>query len=292
MRTLGDWVLAALGLATLLVLAVFLWWFGPWHAALGFVVWALLCAPLLILAYRKTRSRWLLYLGSGLIPCGLVVGMTADEAWLWGTWPAAAADAFAAGLPLVITIAWVSRLLRASQGTQEKWTILNGGALVASAAVMLGTYMWARADEHRPEENATFTQNFAGCYEVEVGPWIPSVMLGHAAQGIIPDRLQLDTARRVTYVARNSLLIRPRWSNGDAWWLPIDANHVRLVWHNGYNGVSVDLHRRGAQLRGKAVGSTDMVGFWPESRALVRARPTDCASVPVDSVSADGRKKK
>src|SRR6266487_735989 len=193
---------------------------------------------------------------------------------------------------MVITIAWVSRLLRASQGTQEKWTILNGGALVASAGVMLGVYMWARSDERRPEENAKFTQNFAGCYEVEVGPWIPSVMLGHAAQGIIPDRLQLDTVRRVTYVARNSLLIRPRWSNGDAWWLPIDANQVRLVWHNGYNGVSVDVHRRGAQLRGKAVGSTDMGGFWPESRALVRARPTDCASVPVDSVRADGRKKK
>ena len=292
MRTLGDWGLAALGLVTLLVLAVFLWWFGPWHAALGFGVWALLSAPLLILAYRKTGSRWLLYLGSGLIPCGLVVGTTPDEVWLWGTWPAAAANAFAAGLPLVITIAWVSRLRRAAQGTQEKWTILNGGALVASAGVMLGTYIWARADERRPEENATFTQNFAGCYEVEVGPWIPSVMLGHAAQGIIPDRLQLDTARRVTYVVRNSLLIRPPWSDGDAWWLPIDANQVRLVWHNGFNGVSVDLHRRGAELRGKAVGSTDMGGFWPESRALVRARPTDCASVPVDAGRADGRKKK
>ncbi|HXG95544.1 MAG TPA: hypothetical protein VNJ06_00375 [Gemmatimonadales bacterium] len=131
--------------------------------------WALLSAPLLILAYRKTHSRWLLYLGSGLIPCGLVVGTTADEVWLWGTWPAAAPNAFAAGLPLVITIAWVSRLLRASQGTQEKWTILSAGALVASAGVMLGVYMWARSDERRPEENATFTQNFAGCYEVEVG---------------------------------------------------------------------------------------------------------------------------
>jgi len=288
MRTLGDWVLAALGILTLLVLAVFLWWFGPWHAALGFGVWALLSAPLLMLAYRRTRSRWLLYFGSGLIPCGLVFGTTADEVWLWGTWPAAAANAFAAGLPLVITVAWVSRLLRSSHGPQERWTILHGGALVASVGVMLGTLMSARADERRPEENATFTQSFAGCYEIEVGPWIPSMMLGHAAQGIIPARLQLDSARRVTYVAHNSLAIRPRWAYGDAWWLPIDANQVRLVWHNGFNGVSVNLHRRGAQLRGKAIGSTDVGGFWPESRALVRARPTDCRLVLVDSVIAKG----
>jgi len=291
MRTVGDWVIVALGVTTLLVFAAFLWWFGPWHAALGFGVWALLSAPLLILAYRKTRSRWLLYLGAGLIPSGLVFGTMADEVWMWGSWPGAAANAIAAGLPLVITIGWVTRLLRASHGPQDRWTIFNGGAFVATAAIMVGTFTWARADERRPMENAAFVQSFAGCYEIKVGPWIPAVMLGHAAQGIIPDRLQLDTTRRVSYVGRKDLVIRPSWSQGDAWWLPIDASQVRLVWHNGYNGVSVNLRRQGAELRGRAVGSTDMSGFWPESRALVRARPTDCASVPVDSVRENGRKK-
>jgi hypothetical protein len=154
---------------------------------------------------------------------------------------------------------------------------------------MIGTVSWARADLGEDVENTAYIGKFAGCYEVEVGPWIPSIMLGHAAQGIIPDRLQLDTARRVTYVARKSLVIRPRWAYGDAWWLPIDANEVRLIWHNGYNGVSVDLHRRGAQLRGKAIGSTDMGGFWPESRALVRARPIDCTLVAADSVRTKDR---
>src|SRR5260370_19883222 len=114
MRTVSDWVLGALGVMTLLILAVFLWWFGPWHAALGFGVWALLSAPLLILAYRKTRSRWLLYLGAGLIPSGLVFGTMADEFWMWGTWPGAAANAIAAALPPLLTLAWGSRWLGSS----------------------------------------------------------------------------------------------------------------------------------------------------------------------------------
>lgn len=291
MRTVGDWVLVALGVMTLLIFAVFLWWFGPWHAPLAFGVWALLSASLLIIAYRRTRSRWLLYLGSGLIPSGYVVGTITDDVLMWGTWQAKAAVAVAAALPLAITVAWMRRLLTRSQAPQERITALTGMTIAACAAIMIGTFSWARADEQTAAENPTYMSRFAGCYEVDVGPWIPSIMLGHAAQGIIPDRLQLDTMRRVTYVGRNDLVIRPRWSLGDAWWLPIDASQVRLVWHNGYNGVSVNLRRQGAELRGRAVGSTDVSGFWPESRALVRARPTDCASVPVDSVRENSRKK-
>src|SRR6058998_1082758 len=164
MRTLGSWVLAALGIVTLLILAVFLWWFGPWHAALGFGIWALLSAPLLIFAYRRTRSRWLLYLGSGLIPCGLIVGATADEVLWWGTWSAIATSAFAVALPLAITVAWVGRLTRLSHGPQDRWTILAGATVLVCAAVMIGTVSWARADLGKDVENKAYIGKFAGCY--------------------------------------------------------------------------------------------------------------------------------
>src|SRR5580765_8696631 len=126
MRKTGDWLLAALGVLTLLIFAVFLWWFGPWHAPLGFGIWAVLSSSLLVVAYRRTRSRWLLYLGTGLLPCGLVVGTTAADSWSWGSWDAwyvLATNALTAALPLAITITWVWRMMRPAHGPQDRWTI-------------------------------------------------------------------------------------------------------------------------------------------------------------------------
>lgn len=284
MRTTGDWVLAGFGVMTLLLFAVFLWWFGPWHAALGFGLWALLSGPLLILAWRRTRSRWLLYLGSGLFPCGLVVGLTAGSVWSWGAWQAIATSAVAAGLPLAITSGWVRRLLRRSHGPEDRWTLPSAITFAASAGIMIGTLSWARAEAEGRDENWAYVPDFAACYEVEFGPWIPSVMLGHAAQGIVPARIRLDTTRGSNSFESNKPLIRPGWSDGEAYWAPTDAKRVELVWHNGFHGVGLSLHRRGSELRGRAVGHTDVGGFWPESRALVRARPIDCALVPADTV--------
>src|SRR5437773_4706175 len=181
MRTVGDWVLAALGVITLLIFAVFLWWFGPWHAPLAFSVWALLSASLLIIAYRRTRSRWLLYVGSGLIPSGFVVGIIANDVWMGGLWQAKATVAVVAALPLALTVAWMRRLVTRSQAPQERITALTGMTIAACAAIMIGTFSWARADGQKAAENPTYISRFAGCYEVDVGPWIPSIMLGHAA---------------------------------------------------------------------------------------------------------------
>lgn len=287
MRTVADWVIAALGVLALLVFAVFLWWFGPWHAPLAFGVWAFLSGPLLILAYRRTRSRWLLYLGSGLIPCGLFVALLAGDLWAWsgwGTWPATAMIAAAASLPLAITVVWLRRFMTKSQEPQQQVTVLTAVTAVACAAIMVGTVSWARADESQPIEQPTYAASFAGCYEVELGPWIPSVMLGHAAQGIVPTRIRLDTTRGKQSFEMSKLLIRPGWEDGNAYWLPISSERLELVWNNGFHGVGLNLRRRGTELQGKAVGHTDVSGFWPESRALVRARPTDCALVPADTV--------
>jgi len=232
--------------------------------------------------YRLSQNtkRWLLYLGTGLIPCGLVIGILgADVWWEFGPQSAIVANGIATMLPLAITIVWLGRLLRSSHGPQERWTVVTVGTIVASLGVMIATLAWARTDERRPVENPAYIGGFAGCYQIEIGSWIPSVMAGHAAQGIVPGRLQLDTTRQMIYTGANTLAIRPAWSNGDAWWLPVDTNHVRLAWHNGFHGVAMSLERRGNELRGKAIGATDVSGPWPESRALVRARPVDCATL-------------
>lgn len=288
MRAASDWMLAVLGMMTLLVFAVMIWWFGPWHATLAFGVWALLTAPLLIVGYRKTHSRWLLYLGSGLLPCGFVVATMAGSTW-WGSAYGLVVNAVAAGLPLAITMAWLGRLLRPSHGPQDQWTSLPVIAVCATAAVMTLTVAWARKETARPTEDWTNLQGFAGCYEVEIGRWIPSVMLGHAAQGIVPERIRLDTTRGDHSFESNKPLIRPGWPGGEAYWMPSDAETVELHWHNGFNGVGLTLHRRGSELRGRAVGHTDVGGFWPESRALVRARSIDCASVPTDTIRMQRR---
>ena len=285
MRTTGDWVLAALGLMTLLVFAVALWWFGPWHATLAFGIWSILSAPLLIIGYRRTGIRWLLYLGSGLIPCGLIVGLLGGDTWPWDTWYVFAMHGVAAALPLAITVAWTRRQLSRSNEPQDRW-ILTAITSVVSAGVMFGAISWARAEAATREENWAYIADFAGCYEVRVGPWIPSVMLGHGAQGIVPARIQLDTTRGDHSWERNKPLIRPGWPNGDAFWAPRDSKRLELVWNNGFHGVGLSLRRRGSELRGRAVGHTDVGGFWPESRALVRARPIDCALVPADTVRA------
>jgi hypothetical protein len=188
MRTIGDWVLAALGQMTLLVLALVLWWFGPWHATLAFGIWSILSAPLLIIGYRRTGSRWLLYLGSGLIPSGLIIALLGGDAYPWDVWYVFALHAVAATLPLPITIAWTRRLLSRSDNPQDRW-VLTAITSVVSAVVFVGTISWARAEAERRAENWAYVPDFAGCYEVELGPWIPSVMLGHAAQGIVPARI-------------------------------------------------------------------------------------------------------
>src|ERR1700752_10356 len=287
MRTVGDWVLAALGLMTLLVLALVLWWFGPWHATVAFGIWSILSAPLLIIGYRRTGSRWLLYLGSGLIPSGLSIALLGGDAYPWDVGSFFALHPVAAALPFPIRIAWTRRLLSRSDDPQDRW-VLTAITSVVSAVVFVGTISWARAEAERPAENRAHVSLFAGCYEVELGPWIPSVMLGHAAQGIVPARIRLDTTRGDGYSwEATKPLIRPGWQDGDAYWVPTDSKRVELVWHNGFNGVRLSLHRRGSELRGRAVGHTDVGGFWPESRALVRARPIACSEVPVDSVRAN-----
>ena len=125
-RTRGHWVLPALALVLLAAFGAFVWWFGPWDSQLGFGLWAIASAPLLVRAYGMTRVRWLLYLGTGLVPGGLVVALTSDSVWYWGSWPGTLAVSVCAGLPVALTVAWLHRFLgRSTLETQTPWTIMT-----------------------------------------------------------------------------------------------------------------------------------------------------------------------
>jgi len=291
-RTFGHWVLVGLALLFLGAFGVFLWWFGPWHAQVGFGLWAVASAPLLVAAYFRTRIRWLLYLGAGLVPAGLVVGVTSGSIWPWDRWPAMLLMAVCAGLPLTLTVGWLHRFLGdPAVETLGAWSIKNIGPLLAAAVTMIPAYAWARAESKQPASNPAYTSEFAGCYALEFGRWIPSTMLGHGVHGIVPARVQLDTVRGDSAIGalfeRSQLLIRPGWW-GSAYWQPTSRDHVLLQWSTGFNGVGLDLRRHGEELRGRATGFTDVSGWWPEPRARVRARPIDCSLVAADS--ARGRR--
>jgi len=223
----------------------------------------------------------------------LVVALASDSVWYWGSWPGTLAVSVCAGLPVALTVAWLHRFLgRSTLETQTPWTIMNLGPALAAVVTMVPAFAWARVETEQPASHAEYTSEFAGCYQLEVGRWIPSTMLGHSVHGILPARIQLDTtrgnsARDHAIFERSQLLIRPGW-DGAAYWIPISHDRVHLTWNTGFNGVGVDLRRHGNELRGKARGHTDVGGPWPNPRARVRARPIDCALVPADT-SRSGR---
>jgi len=291
-RPVSHWALAGLALLLLAVFGTFLWWFGPWQAQLGFGIWALFSAPLLVAGYRRTRIRWLLYLGTGLVPAALAVGLTSDSFWMWDRWQGMLVMAVCASLPLALTIAWLHRLFAQPVADQpRRWTIANAAGLLAAVVMVVPTFEWARRESEPLAANPAYTSEFAGCYSLEFGPWIPSEMLGHGVHGIVPDRIRLDTVRGDTATRSvrdgglfefSQHLIRPGWW-GSAYWEPITRDRVQLIWNTGFNGVGLDLRRHGGELRGKATGHTDVGGPWPEPRARVRARPIDCALVAPDT---------
>jgi hypothetical protein len=273
------WLLAVLAFGTLLAFGVFLWWFGPWHATRAFGVWAVLNAPLVVIAYRMTRKRWLLYLGSGLLPWGLVVGLPSPSS-LWGEPVGLLIIALSCGVPLALTAAWMTSLFPEPAGLLVRW-LATAGPITITALVIVAVAKWAIADAQPPPvEKSPYVRTFAGCYEIEFGRWIPGgVEARQVTEGIVPKRIQLDTMRE-----RNWQLIRPGWSQGDAYWSPVGPRKVRMLWTTGFGGLLLALRPSGGELRGRALIFTDADGFMPEPRALVRARPIACALVPADTV--------
>ena len=87
---------------------------------------------------------------------------------------------------------------------------------------------------------------------------------------------------------RGKPLVKPGWVWGSAYWEPLDTDRLVLKWNTGFHGTVVNLRRRGAGYRGRAVSSTDVIDGSPSPKASVTATPVSCAKVPFDSARMPG----
>lgn len=295
-------VLTGLLLAVLAALVAFAAWFGPESAALGFTLWALASAPMVLAAWFRTRSRPLRTHAVLLLLTALgmpVFAQVLDRIETRSPALGAAFQILFTALPFLLTVEWLRRLHAApARGVPVLRHAPVGWRAPAMAGVLAlaGAGWWVHASVRwRPEEPASVAR-FAGCYEIRLGRWIPGAMSGHDVGGIVPARVHLDTVRGVALdtAARGAdgpeerwgevgrRLIRPGWW-GHAYWVPVEGERVWLVWGTGFHGVGMELRAHRGELRGVATGFTDVVSWWPDPRARVRAVPVDCALVGPDN---------
>ena len=285
-RTAGHWILTSIAICLLALLAGFLWWFGPSGVMPGVSLWALATVPLLLAAFGRTREK--LFLGlSGLLLCGpFALAVLSPFSFVDGHSPMLFAVVVTS--PVAITVGWIWRLHRPPASRLK-------GPVVGTVLAGICAFGWARSDLRYATTAPEFAQSFMGCYQVDVGRWVPSRMLGHSARGIIPARIRLDTIRGAlapdsgggrdggyAMFERGKLLIRPGWW-GSAYWQPVDQERLTLHWNTGYHGVTIRLRRRRDGFRGMAEGHSDVVGYMPAPRAAVRAHAIDCELVGPDT---------
>ena len=102
-----------------------------------------------------------------------------------------------------------------------------------------------------------------GCWEVRMGAWAPTLMLG-ADERIItpPSRVLIDSTIGTRPYERRNLLLRPapgatpsvhRYS----WWNMGRADSIQLRWTTGFSGVNMSLEHDGDTLRGIAETTWD-----------------------------------
>lgn len=206
---------------------------------------------------------------------------------------ASVALAVVVALPFLLTMTWIARLHAATMAHRGRGKAI---AMVLYAVVaMVAVAAWSHDAMKERAEEPHEAGRYAGCYELRIGGWLPSTMR-HEHFGIVPERIRLDTVRRVPPPAGSELrsdtwyrnqelgerMIRPGWW-GAAFWAPLEGDFTRLVWTTGLGGVVMDLQPRGRELRGVARAFTDVRSIWPSPRARVRALPVDCALVARDS---------
>ena len=278
------WLLAIIAFAMLFAFGVSMWRFGPPYATRVLGVWMVLTAPLFLITYRMTRARWMLYLGFSLLPLGLVSLLLPFPYWSWYLDTEGAFVSLvglACAIPLILTFAWTLSVFPESGHVgPRQWLVRTGGPILLTSFTIFATSVWAVADSEAPVAKPQYTQNFAGCYELDFGRWIPGGdEFRRALPAVVPQRIRLDS----TY-AEGGLLIRPPTWWGRASWVPTGSRSITMTWSDVFNSVNMRLYRWGRDLRGRVIAYSDADWPVPEPRALVHARPTDCANVSTDTL--------
>jgi len=110
--------------------------------------------------------------------------------------------------------------------------------------------------------------SFAGCYEVNLGRWLPWGFSGEGKDGFFlvtpPSRIQLSLEQGTKGFEKDYFLIRPikgtaPGRGGPSYWLVQSNGRVDLIWNDGFTGVVLELEKHGDELRGWAHPHFDAV---------------------------------
>ncbi|MGH7476121.1 MAG: serine hydrolase [Longimicrobiales bacterium] len=147
--------------------------------------------------------------------------------------------------------------------------------------------LWRIVGSPERVEPATIEHAAVGCHVLELGSWAPS--FAEARPGdtetmhVVPDTVRLfDRAGTHAAEAPNPLL-RPRNSKESvpfrhAYWRPVAADSITLVWSTGFVGTAVELKREGDVWRGRANSFTDVMDGRPRPSAPATLRRIACSA--------------
>lgn len=133
-------------------------------------------------------------------------------------------------------------------------------------------------------ELAPQTKSLEGCYDMKIGRWWPWGFGEEDALVTPPNRVQLLAERGTRGFEKHELLIRtiprreePPESRESSFWTVKPQNQVRLVWTDGFVGVTLSLTKSGDKLSGWAHPHFDAMKLVPRI-AHVTARQIACPS--------------
>jgi hypothetical protein len=134
---------------------------------------------------------------------------------------------------------------------------------------------------------APATHVVAGCYDLQLGPWLPAGAPTHGdSLGLAPPpRVQLDTvASSEGREGSNSLVLRPAPGSLPsihrfAYWSLLGADSVVLSWSTGFYGLNARLAVGSDVLRGNAASHSDLIGE-PGQSAEMTATRVSCRAPP------------
>jgi hypothetical protein len=120
-----------------------------------------------------------------------------------------------------------------------------------------------------------------GCYAVVVGAWQPPVELGRSAISLVPPaHIKLTRVRGTRGWANRHFIVVPilgaTSQHQGIYWDVTPEHEVRVVFTNGFSGLTMSLRSTSAGLSGSATS------FWdsgrPSQSASVTAKRVACAS--------------
>lgn len=143
-------------------------------------------------------------------------------------------------------------------------------ALVISA--MLANFEPLNAQESQPSTPA--------CYALEVGEWQPPRLEGNEPYQSPPLRFMLHDSTGTSVFERGKKVVRPVIPHGrtpSAFWEQIGSDSVRVMWTNGFAGVTMRLEIVPEGLRGTARAFTDVrIEGKKDPTAAVAAEAIEC----------------